>query len=91
MAEAEKLQEAESAAGRKKAGAKTYSLVGQVVAAAWMVFWNSLKFARMIQGGRVAEIDTADIVLSGISIAACFSPVYVSILMDKIKDIRFGK
>lgn len=84
----EKTEEEKDSA--KKVGAKSYSLVGQIVAAMWMLFWNSFKFVKLIQSGHVAEITTADIVLSGISIAACFSPVYLSILMDKIKEIKFG-
>jgi hypothetical protein len=31
-----------------------------------------------------------DVMLSGVTIAACFLPVYFSIIMDKIKDIKFG-
>jgi hypothetical protein len=33
----------------------------------------------------------SDIIYSGIAIAAIFMPVYFSIFLDKIKDIRLGK
>jgi len=73
----------------KKAGAKDYSLLGQIFAAIWIMVWSALKFAKGIKSGQAIEV--TDIIYSGISIAACFSPVYVSILFDKIREIRFGK
>lgn len=73
----------------KKAGAKDYSLAGQIFAAIWIVLWSALKFAKGIMSGQVIEV--TDIIYSGIAIAACFSPVYVSILFDKVREIRFGK
>ena len=72
----------------KKAGAKEYSLLGQIFAALWIVVWSALKFYKGITSGQSVEV--TDIIYSGIAIAACFSPVYVSILFDKIKAIRFG-
>ena len=72
----------------KKAGAKEYSLLGQIFAAIWIVVWSALKFYKGIANGQ--EVEVTDIIYSGIAIAACFSPVYVSILFDKIKAIRFG-
>jgi hypothetical protein len=31
-----------------------------------------------------------EVVLSGVIMAAVFSPVYLSIILDKIKDIKVG-
>lgn len=74
---------------KKKTGkAKITSLVAQALAAFWIGFWNALQFAKMIKSGM--HIKVTDIILSGLSIAACFSPVYFSMIMDKIKNIRFG-
>lgn len=74
---------------KKKTGkAKITSLVAQALAAFWIGFWNALQFAKMIKSGM--HIEVTDIILSGLSIAACFSPVYFSMIMDKIKNIRFG-
>lgn len=74
---------------KKKTGkAKITSLVAQALAAFWIGFWNALQFAKMIKSGM--HIEVTDIILSGLSIAACFSPVYFSMIMDKIKSIRFG-
>ncbi len=72
----------------KKTGAKEYSLLGQIFAALWIMVWSALKFYKSISSGQAVEV--TDIIYSGIAIAACFSPVYVSILFDKIKAIRFG-
>ena len=36
------------------------------------------------------KLDMGDIIGSGVAIAAVFSPVYFSIFLDKIKDIRTG-
>jgi hypothetical protein len=33
----------------------------------------------------------SDIIYSGVAIAAIFMPVYFSIFLDKIKDIKFSK
>lgn len=71
-----------------KKGAKEYSLVGQIFAAIWMSGWNTFQFTKDILKG--THIEVTDIIYSGVAIAACFSPVYVSILFDKIKAIRFG-
>jgi len=65
---------------------KDVSLVGQIIAAAWVAAWCAAKF---ISGG-LGNIQITDIILSGCGEAACFTPVYFSIIMDKIKDIRFG-
>lgn len=73
---------------KKKGKAKITSLVAQALAAFWIGFWNALQFAKMIKSGM--HIEVTDIIFSGLSIAACFSPVYFSMIMDKIKNIRFG-
>lgn len=70
---------------KKKTGkAKTTSLIAQIIAALWVAVWCGLKFYR--QDG-----ETTDIIFSGFAIAACFSPVYFSMVLDKIKNIKFGE
>lgn len=71
-----------------KKGAKDYSLFGQIFAAVWVGGWNAFQFTKDILTG--THIEVTDIIYSGVAIAACFSPVYVSIIFDKIKAIRFG-
>lgn len=65
--------------------AKKSSLTGQIAAAVWIAGWSAVKF--------ITNLDTfeiKDVCLSGAFIAACFSPVYFSIILDKIKDIKLG-
>ena len=77
-----------SATKKKSGKAKITSLIAQALAAVWIGLWNSLQFASMLKNG--SHIEVTDIIFSGLSIAACFSPVYFSMIMDKIKNIRFG-
>jgi hypothetical protein len=69
----------------KKLGAKQYSLFAQIFSGTWIVVLTILK------GVKVITLDTQDIIYTGIAVAAIFSPVYFSIFLDKIKDIRLSK
>lgn len=75
---------------KKKKGAKEYSLFTQGIAAVWIGGWSALKFAKIIASGNFASLEMTEIIFSAFSIAACFTPVYFSIFMDKIKSIKFG-
>ena len=66
--------------------AKGVSLWGQIIAAVWISGWNAAQFARDIVKGQ--HISGNDIILSGLAIAACFTPVYFNLIMDKIKEIK---
>jgi len=70
---------------KKSVSAKESSKWGQIVAAVWIAGWCSFAF---ISG---KNIEVSDVILSGIGIAAMFIPVYFSIIMDKIKEIRLSK
>ena len=65
--------------------AKTASLWGQIVAALWVAGWSAFDFIK-----NFASIQITDIIFSGLAIAACFSPVYFNLLLDKIKEIKWG-
>ena len=68
--------------------AKGASLWGQIAAAVWIGGWNTAQFvSNLIKG---IEINPIHIILSGLSIAACFTPVYFNLIMDKIKEIKLG-
>jgi hypothetical protein len=69
----------------KKLGAKQYSLFAQIFSGLWIAVHTVLK------GMGIVNLEMSDIVYSGIAIAAIFMPVYFSIFLDKIKDIRLGK
>jgi hypothetical protein len=66
-------------------GAKKISLAAQIVSCLWIAVHTVLK------GCGLSKLEMGDIIYSGIAIAAIFMPVYFSIFLDKIKDIRFGK
>lgn len=63
---------------------KRASLIGQIVMALWVAGWSTYMFL----GGKVIPIN--DIILSGVAIAGAFSPIYLSIWLDKIKEIKNG-
>ncbi len=73
----------EKPCGGKSHKAKNTSLAAQIIAALWVAVWCAKKF--FSNGG-----ETNDIILSGFAIAACFSPVYFNMILDKVKSIRFG-
>ncbi len=64
--------------------AKTTSLIAQIIAALWVALWSAKNF--IVSGGEIN-----DIIFSGFAIAACFSPVYFNMILDKIKTIKFGE
>jgi hypothetical protein len=74
---------AEEVKEEKKGKAKIASLIAQAVAAVWIAFWSGKKFA-------TGPVEILDVIFSGLAIAACFSPVYFNMLLDKIKKIKFG-
>lgn len=73
---------------KKKPHAKSASLWGQIIAAVWIGGWNAAQFVRDIIGGQ--HISGNEIIFSGLAIAACFTPVYFNLIMDKIKEIKLG-
>ena len=79
------MTEEETPKEEKKLKAKPVSLIGQIVAAVWVAGWSAFKFIK-----NASSIDTNDIILSGLAIAGCFSPVYFNLLLDKIKEIKWG-
>ena len=64
--------------------AKSSSLIAQIVACVWVAGMAILK------GLSIIKMEMMDIIISGGAIAAVFSPTFVSIWLDKIKDIRWG-
>ena len=66
-------------------GAKRYSLFAQIFVALWILANTVLKALG------ISKLEMGDIVYSGIAIAAIFMPVYFSIFLDKIKEIKLSK
>ena len=71
-------------AEKKKAGAKQYSLFAQIFASVWIIVLTLCK------GFGIVSLETNDIIYSGIAIAGIFMPVYFSIWLEKIRDIKLG-
>ena len=73
---------------KKGIKAKGASLWGQIAAAVWIGGWNAAQFARDIFKGQ--HVSATEIILSGLAIAACFTPIYFNLIMDKVKEIKLG-
>ena len=81
----QRYEEESKKEARRGLQAKPISLKSQIIAAIWIAGWSAFKFA-----SDRYSIGINDVIFSGLGIAACFSPVYLSIVMDKIKEIKFG-
>lgn len=68
--------------------AKSASLWGQIVAALWIAGWTTAQNIKDLISSN--HIDIKEIIFSGLAIAACFTPVYFNLIMDKIKEIKLG-
>ena len=67
-----------------KGPAKKTSFAAQIFSAVWIAVLTICK------GFGFIGLETGDIIYSGIAIAGIFMPVYFSIWMDKIRDIKLG-
>ena len=70
----------------KKGEAKTVSLWGMIVAFLWIAGWSSAKYL-----GVAVDAEMWEIILGGFALAGIFSPVYLSIFMDKLRDVRLTR
>lgn len=73
---------------KKGVKAKSASLWGQIIAAVWIAGWSTAQNIKDIIASN--HIDIKEIIFSGLAIAACFTPVYFNLIMDKIKEIKLG-
>lgn len=73
---------------KKTASAKEISKLSMVVGAAWIGLLCLLRgFWPMLKAGTEFGMSVKEIIVSGAAMAAVFSPVYLSILLDKIKGV----
>ena len=74
-----------------KIGAKGASLASMIAAVVWVAL---LSIAKAIWGTFFPDkgfgLTMNEILLSGVFIAAAFTPVYLNLIMDKIRDIVLG-
>ena len=69
----------------KKVKAKSVSLIGQIIASLWIAGWSAFKFIN-----NISEATPTDFIFTGFAIAGCYTPVYFNLIMDKIREIKFG-
>jgi len=75
---------------KKGIGAKDVSLKSMIIAAVWIGVLSIAKAFWGLISNKAFGLTMSEITLSGLMMAAVFSPVYLSIVLDKIKDIRIG-
>lgn len=78
------MEQKEEMTEKKNNGAKTYSKIAMIFSSVWIAVLTILKACKVLQ------IEITDIIYSGIAIVCMWSPTYLSIWLDKIKDIKFG-
>lgn len=74
----------EKTEGENLTGAKSCSKWAMVFSSAWVAILTILKAFKLV------NLDITDIIYSGIAIVGMWSPTYLSIWLDKIKEIKFG-
>lgn len=67
---------------KKGLHAKPVSLIAQVIASIWITAWSAAGFIAKINAGEA--IPATDIILTGVAIPACYSPVFLNLIIDKI-------
>ena len=75
---------------RKHHHARDVSLASMIVAAVWIGALSLLKCFWALLSTEAFGLEMHEILWSGLVIAAVFSPVYLSIVLDKVRDIRVG-
>ena len=75
---------------KKTKVAKDVSLKSMIISAIWIGALSLLKAFWGLISEKAFGLTMNEIVLSGVIMAAIFSPVYLSIILDKIKDIKVG-
>jgi hypothetical protein len=70
--------------------AKNVSLKSMIISAVWIGGLTLLKAFWGMISAKEFGLTMNEIISSGLMIAAVFSPVYLSIVLDKIKDIKVG-
>ena len=71
--------------------AREISKWSMVVAAVWIAGLTLFRaFWGLFSTETAFGLDVWDIIISGLALAAVFTPIYFSIFMDKLKDIKLG-
>jgi len=76
--------------GKKTVSAKEISKWSMVIASLWIASLSILKALWGLLSDSKFGLDMGDIIFSGLAIAAVFSPIYFSIFLEKIRDMKIG-
>lgn len=74
--------------GKKTASAREISKWSMVIASLWIGVLTLVKAGWGLVSKQPFGLEMNDIIVSGLALAAVFSPIYFSIILDKIKDIK---
>jgi len=82
---------------KKKASPKQISLFAMILSGIWIAVLSLVKafwgvFAILFESLKEVSfgLTIGDIVFSGVILAAVFTPIYFSIILDKVKEIKMG-
>jgi len=81
---ADETQDKESIAS-KLTGAKILSKLAMVVGGLWIGVLTILKGL-----GYINNLSVIEIIQTGVAIVGLWAPTYLSIILDKVKELRFG-
>ncbi len=70
---------------KKELGAKEYSKLSMIFSSIWIMAGTIL-----IGFGVLKNLSVFDVIYSAVGVVAMWSPTYLSVWLDKIKDIRNG-
>ena len=71
--------------------AKEISKWSMVIASIWIGVLSLVKaFWPLFVIDKPFGLDMGEIIISGVALAAIFTPVYFSIFLDKVKEIKIG-
>jgi hypothetical protein len=84
------METPETAGKKNGPEAKDVSLKSMIISAVWIGVLSLAKAFWGLVTEKAFGLSMSEIVLSGVIMAAVFSPVYLSIILDKIKDIKIG-
>lgn len=84
------MGDTETNSNNKRARAKTVSKLSMVMAALWIGGFTALKAFWGLISIQPFGLEVSEIILSGLALAAAFTPVYFSIILDKIRDMKIG-
>jgi len=75
----------------KGVSAREVSKTSMIIAGVWIAVLSLVKAFWGFVSERPFGLEMSEIIWSGIAIAAVFSPVYMSIFLEKVKDLRGPK